>query len=387
MTAAIIASRTAALSRFVDGEGDLTAIELLRIAAGGLLLLHLRPFLSLAREGVVYSDRFTQPYASFYPEASRTLYLILLWAAVPIAVAISAGFATRVATIYGAGFVGYNLFLSRTHFAHNRFFLLMLLTGIAFLPLGRRWAVDAALRRRRGRRLQPIRPLWPVFLMRMTVVAAFIGSGTSKLIDQDWWNGTVTQLRIVQFRGVAADRGVPEWLLDIVATNGFHVWFAKAAVLTELVIGLGLLVRRARLGAIWIAIPFHVSIQIVASVEVFSYAALAALVIWITPIARDRTVMVAGDDRRSRRIASAVKGLDWAGRFRILRKPASDPGTHAALSVIDRGGSSLSRGEALAAIGTRLPATFWFAAPVHAIHRLRRRTKEHAPSLGPQSAP
>jgi hypothetical protein len=56
-------------------------------------------------------------------------------------------------------------------------------------------------------------------------------------------------------------------------------------VLTELAIGLGLVFRRTRLGALWLEVGFHVAIEIIFSVQVFSYAALAAMVVWITPSA------------------------------------------------------------------------------------------------------
>ena len=51
----------------------------------------------------------------------------------------------------------------------------------------------------------------------------------------------MTQLRVVQWRHVAAASGVPDGVIDVLATQGFHVWFAKVAVLTELAIGVGLL--------------------------------------------------------------------------------------------------------------------------------------------------
>ena len=65
-------------------------------------------------------------------------------------------------------------------------------------------------------------------------------------------------------------------------------------MLTELAIGLGLVFRRTRLGALWLEVGFHVAIEIIFSVRVFSYAALAAMVVWITPSARDREVVLRG---------------------------------------------------------------------------------------------
>lgn len=361
MTVLAVPRRSLArISSLIDATGSLRAVELLRIAAGPIVIAHLWPFLADASRGVVYSDRFYEPYVSWFPETSRSVYLVLLWLAVPAALALSLGAATRLAAVYSAAFVGYNLFLSRTHFWHNRAFLLVMLIGLALLPIGRAMSVDAVSRRWRGKEaLRPDGPLWPLMLMRFEVAATFLGSGVSKLIDQDWWGGAVTRLRIVQWRDVAADRGVPDWLLDLLVTEGFHVWFAKFAVLVEIAIALGLLWPKTRRGAIWIAVIFHVSIEIVASVQVFSFIAIAALVIWVTPSAGDRIVSVRTDVRSGRLVSRVVHGLDWFGRFRLERSHGSGP----AVRLVERDGSMVSGRAAGRLVLSRLPVTFMAIAP------------------------
>ena len=176
--------------RLIDSVGDLRAVELLRIAAGPLAIAHLWPFLADARNGIVYSDRFYQPYTAWFPEVPRDIYLVLLWGAVVASAALSLGAATRFASIYIAGFVTYNLFLSRMHFWYNRAFLAVLFVGLALLPLGRVWSIDSALRSRRHLAVRTgLAPLWPLMLMRFEVVAVFVGSGISKMLDADWWGG------------------------------------------------------------------------------------------------------------------------------------------------------------------------------------------------------
>ena len=71
---------------------------------------------------------------------------------------------------------------------------------------------------------------------------------------------------------------------------------------------------------------FHISIEIVASVQVFSYAALAALVIWVTPRGRDRVVELRGEGRAASSLGWALRRLDWTGRFRIVRPDDPGPG-------------------------------------------------------------
>ena len=330
-------------------------MALLRIAAGPLLLLHLAPFFTDALDGTIPGDTFVLPYADWYPVLPRPLYLTALWLMVPVAVAVSAGLATRAATVAAAAFTAYNLFFSQTHFHHNRAFLLILLVGLAVLRSGDHLSVDRWLRRRPP---EPA-PLWPLWLLRIEVALVYAASGFSKLVDGDWFGGTVLRLRIEQWRDVALDRGAPEWALDLLADPTFMAGFAKVVVLTELFIGVGFLWRRTRLAAVWVAIPFHLVIEATASVQVFSVAGLAALVIWVTPTDHDRLLWVpAGHPLRW-----AVRRLDWTGRFTVLDGP---------LRLEDRG-TMRSRRNAVLAVLSRLPLTFWFVAPLRLLRQPDRR--------------
>lgn len=209
-------------------------------------------------------------------------------------------------------------------------------------------------------------PLWPLWLMRFEVAVVYTASGFSKLIDGDWFGGIVLRLRIEQWRDVAFDRGTPEWLLDVLSDPGFMAVFSKVVVLTELGIGLGLLWSRTRLGAIWLAIPFHLMIELTSSVQVFSWAALAALVIWVTPRDHDRVVTAPSEHW----LHTAVRWLDWTGRFRVEEGP---------LHLVDRDGSVLEDHDAIWATLTRLPLTFWFSAPWYLASSVRRKAKGPGP--------
>src|SRR6185312_7499244 len=58
---------------------SMRSLALLRVFAGPIVLLHLWPFLRDALDGRVYSDAFHEPYAAWYPEAPREIYVALLW--------------------------------------------------------------------------------------------------------------------------------------------------------------------------------------------------------------------------------------------------------------------------------------------------------------------
>ena len=361
------------LDAAIDAVGSVRALSVLRIALGPIVVLHLEGHLRDGLDGVVYTDRYRLPWWSWYPEATPALYLALLAGAVAAAAAMSIGLATRVGAAATTSFVAYNLFLSHTHYSHNRAFLLILLVLVTVVPTGRHLSVDALLAARRGRPIERRVPLWPLWLARFEVCVVYLASATSKVIDRDWLSGRVLRLRVVDNRALALREGAPAWALDVLADPGFQWWFAKATIATEYVIALGFLHRRTRLLAIWVAIPFHLAIQAFARVEVFSWAALAALCLWVTPGERDRTLTVGP---ASARFGVWARRLDWFGRFRVV-------GGSDALRLDDRrtpadgergSGVTVRTGvDARLVVLSRLPATFFFAAPVLAWHRLRGR--------------
>jgi hypothetical protein len=84
------------------------------VLAGPIALVHLWPFVSDALGGRIYRDAFYEPYAAWYPELPRSLYIGCWASGVVAAVAMSLGLCTRVATAATFGVVTYNLFLSTT---------------------------------------------------------------------------------------------------------------------------------------------------------------------------------------------------------------------------------------------------------------------------------
>jgi hypothetical protein len=345
------------LDRLLGRPVSMRALALLRVLAGPAVLLSLWPFLHDALEGRIYGDAFYDPYAAWYPEAPRPVYVALLLLAAVAAVAMSLGLLTRVATTTTFAIVTYNLFLSKTHLHNNRAYLVVVLGLLAAAPCGRELSLDAWLRRRRGRPpLDPSAPAWPLWLLRFECAAVYGASGLSKLLDPDWFGGTVPWQRVVQARDQLA--GWPHWAVSVLTDRGFYTGAAKVIVLTELSIAAGLWSRRTRYAAVWVAVVFHAAIEFSASVQVFSYLGIAVLVIWAVPSTRDRVLRVdpaAGDQRR---LAAAVRRLDWLARFQIEDgAPGSPP------EVVDRDGTVLAGAPAVAFALSRLPLTAWFALP------------------------
>jgi uncharacterized membrane protein YphA (DoxX/SURF4 family) len=344
------------------------SLALLRVLAGPAVLLHLQPFLSDALDGRVYSDAFYQPYASWYPELPEAVYVGLLSLAVVAAVAMSVGLLTRLATATAFAIVAYNLFLSTTHFHNNRAYLVIVLGILALAPCGRELSLDAWIRRRRGLpALDLSAPAWPLWLLRFECAAIYGASGLSKLLDPDWFGGTVTWQRVVRGRADLQAWHVPDWAISALTDRGLHTGAAKLIVFTELFIALGLWSRRTRYAAVWIAVVFHLTIEASASVQVFSYLGVAVLVIWAVPSTRDRVVRVDLAAPGGRRWRAFVRALDWLARFRV--EPAA-PG--AQLEVVDRDGTTIRGAPAAVFALSRLPLTAWFTLPALLLPAVRR---------------
>jgi hypothetical protein len=366
-----IRSLIAAVDELLGRPVSMRSLALLRVLAGPAVLLHLQPFLSDAASGRTYRDAFYESYAAWYPELPEPLYVGLLWLGAAAAVAMSLGLITRLATATAFGVVAYNLFLSTTHFHNNRAYLVIVLGLLAAAPCGRELSLDAWLRRRRGRAaLETSAPAWPLWLLRFECTAVYGASGLSKLLDPDWFGGTVTWQRVVRARDQLESWPLPDWALSLLTNRSFHTGAAKLIVLTELFIVVGLWWPRTRYAAVWVAVLFHVAIELSASVQVFSVLAIAMLVIWAVPSTRDRMIRIDPGSARQRRWSAVVRRLDWLARFRFGSAPAGSP-----LEVVDRDGSRLRGVPALAFAFSRLPLTAWFALPTLLLPGVRRARK------------
>ena len=363
-----VAGSPSRIDELLGRRVSMRAFALLRIMAGPIVLVHLWPFLADAMDGRVYRDAFYEPYASWYPELPRDVYVVLLWTGAAAAVAMTLGFLTKAATVITFGVVTYNLFLSTTHYHNNRAYLVIVLGALAITPCGRELSVDRWLRHRHGRPpLDPTAPGWPLWLLRLEAATVYGASGLSKLVDGDWFGGTVTWQRVVRVQDRLVTSPLPDWAITVLTNRSFHTFAAKVIVATELFIAFGLWWRSTRYAAVWIAVCFHIAIQLSASVEVFSYLGIAALVIWAVPSTRDRVLVVDPASASHRWLVSGVRSLDWLARFRVEHGP---PGS--AVRVTDRDGTVIDGGPAVALVLSRLPLTAWFALPTLVLPSVRR---------------
>ena len=91
--------------------------------------------------------------------------------------------------------------------------------------------------------------------------------------------------------------------------------------------------------------------------QVFSYLAIAVLVIWAVPSTRDRVLRVDPAPRAS------GGWPRWCARSTGSRAFASSRPPGSRLEVVDRDGATIRGGPAVAFALSRLPLTAWFALP------------------------
>ncbi len=350
-----------------DQPASLRSIAILRIVLGPAVIWHLLLFLRDGTNGITYLDVFQQKWWPWIPNAPAGLYVALLWVGVVAGALMTVGLWSRPATWAALAVVSYNFFLSETHFRHNRAFLIILLAGVALCDNAKVLSTDAYRKRRRSNHLHTGTQhhdkntnwaddrglIWPMWLLRFEAAAIYFASGFSKLIDPDWVSGRVLHDRTLRYQDDARSvldntvgNTVGDFIIEILISRLFHWALSPIAVATELFIACGLWFRRTRLFAVWVAVAFHVGIEVSAEVEVFSAIAIGALVIWATPVTRDRTLITP---------YRWVRWLDWTGRFDITVASGSS------WQLTDRDGAVLQGTQARQFVLSRLPATFLFS--------------------------
>ncbi|MCH7789583.1 MAG: HTTM domain-containing protein [Acidobacteria bacterium] len=351
------------LDRAVNAVGDLRAISVMRVLIGAVVIRHLWPALRAEDTAV---ERFHVLWWSWLPEPSPSTYRFLVWIGVAAGAAMILGVAARAATAVALATVSYLLFVDMTGFAHNRGYLVWILLGLTLSPPGPRLGAAHLRERRNNLAMASTGVIWPVLLLRIVASSVYLTSALTKLADPDWSGGLVLWDRVVRFQHEIPFDG---WVQDVLTSRAFYRFMSPSAIFVELFIGLGVWFPRTRLSAIWVAIVFHSSIEVMASVQTFSYTAIAALLIWVTPSERDRQVL-----NCSPTLARLIRYLDWLHRFSVHSVAATQSegvGQSDAILLIDRDGTRREGADAELTVLSRLPLLFPFAAPLLAMHRCR----------------
>jgi hypothetical protein len=212
-------------------------------------------------------------------------------------------------------------FCDRLQYHNNRYELLLLSLLVSLTPCDRSWRAFRPARLGEG-------PRWAAGVVGAQLSIVYLASSLGKLLDPDWRGGAVLLLRFAMGRPFT-ERVLPASVASSVMSLLSEPWFAHAAALgaisSELFLALGLWFRRTRVAALWLGVMLHVSIELSAHVELFSYSMLCGYLVFVTPELRERRLAWDSSRPLGRALSAAFRRLDLLARFR--HESATEPAT------------------------------------------------------------
>ena len=335
-------------------------LGLVRVVLGVFLFYEaLRAGHELVTEGY-FGDAF---HMAFLPESlvpSRAVYTVLLAIELVLAALVVSGHRARLALVAGAG-VGLHLLLcNRLQFHHNRYSLLLFAFLLSLSPCDRAFVVTGgpkAVGTRTG-------PLWAMRLAQAQLSIIYLASALSKLFDDDWRGGLVIGDRFLRHAHEALAKGIPAPVVDFMCQPGVTSALAKAAIVTELALALGLWWKRTRVVLLWWGVWFHLTIEVTSQVEIFSWLSLTIYALFATPDVKARKVYFDPVRVKGKILGRIIMLLDWLARFDV--RPWEPDGLKKghSLVVVRRDGTRATGVRALAMVARCTPLLFPLWAPL-----------------------
>ena len=368
--------------RFFSEERDALALGLLRLAISALLFFNgLRLILELSRGGY-FADYFHMPLLPEEWLPGRSGYRLLLGAQALASLCAFVGVWPREALLTASSLGLYFLACDRLQYHNNRYALLLVGFLLAFTPCDRAFLPIRGRRHTLPRALR-IAPTFVRRLLQIQVSLIYLGSSAGKLLDADWRVGQVLFRRFAQAPGICDLHGLtlPPWVILILTSAWFASVAAKAAIASESFIAIGVWLPRTRRLALWLGVLFHVSIEVTANVELFSWLMVASYLAFVVPEVRERRFEFVRGNVRAESLARLVALLDWCARFE--RTPLSPTATDgAAFYVTNREGRRASGALGLAQLAEAIPLFFplWLPLALYAKLRTSPRAKAASPA-------
>ncbi len=346
------------ITRFKDEIADAYVLGPVRVVIGALLGWHA---LEAAKElGTIgyFGDVF---HVSMLPDVlvpSARLYAVLLALRVCLAVMVMFGVWARPGLALSAALGVWMLLCDRLQFHHNRYSLDCYALLLSLTPCDRSWrATESAVPEPRTG------AFWAVRLCQLQVSIIYLASGGAKLLDPDWRSGVVLADRIMRHAHLAVAAGVPRSVVDALARPDTSSALAKLAIMSELVICVGLWLRPTRVVVLWWGVWFHVIIQLTSNVETFTVLTLAMYGVFATPDYHARTLRYDPSRFWGKTAGTLVPLLDWLGRFEVKAWQPDDQPGHS-LVLVRRDGERVTGVRAFAMIARCIPLLFPLWAPI-----------------------
>jgi hypothetical protein len=340
--------------------GDTYLLGLVRVVLGVFIFWEA---LGRARElGAIgyFGDAFHLPFIPEWAVPSRTVYTGILATMLVLAALAAVGHRARPALGLGALLGMYVLLCDRIQFHHNRYALFCFAGLLSLSPCDRSFSIAGGPETPAAR----IGPLWAQRLAQLQVSIIYLASGTAKLWDDDWRDGLVLAARLASHADEAIARGVPsgvmEWLASPLVSSGL----AKLAIATELFLALGLWPRRTRIYALYWGVIFHLTIELVSQVEMFTWLMLTTYALFATPDVHARKLFFDPSRPKGAVYARLVLGLDWLARFEVVPWQPDALRTGHSIVVVRRDGTRATGIRAFAMVARCVPLLFPLWAPI-----------------------
>jgi uncharacterized membrane protein YphA (DoxX/SURF4 family) len=361
----------AAVRRIIRGWqteiGDAYAASLVRAILGALLALSALRELGDLRTVAYFGDVFHLPIV---PEAlvpSRSAFVAIVVIELVFALLILVGRFARPLLLGSAALGIYLLLCDRLSYHNNRYALFLFSFLLAFTPCDRAFVLRGHLAGvvEPGHRMGP---LWAQRLAQLQLAIIYVASGGSKLLDPDWRDGLVIGDRLLRSAQMAAAKGVPPELMQLLSRPEVASAVSKVAILTELFLAVGLFLPKTRFFALWWGVMFHVTIEITSKVELFGWLSITLYALFAVPKVRERSLLYDPASSLPAALARFVGWFDWLARFDVRPREADRGGP--SFAVIDRDGSSASGLLGLARIARATPVLFPLSVPLLVLAKL-----------------
>lgn len=270
--------RRASLRGVLAAPVDVAPLVFFRMAFGLLLAWHLVDYLQYGWAQRVYVDPVLRvPHPGFgwlQPWAGGGMVLHF-GALVAAALALAAGFRTRLASLILCPGLAYTFLLERTH-SNNHDYLIVLLAFLAcWLPLGRAGSRD--VRSDPSRAVDEV-PAWTLWLLRGQVAVVYLFGALSKW-NADWLQqGEPFGPHVL---AVAEAQGWP--FAEALAGREAWVALSWAGMLFDLLVIPALLWQRTRAAAVVASVLFHGVNQVLFPIGIFPLLALSLTLLFLDP--------------------------------------------------------------------------------------------------------
>ncbi|MCP3980899.1 MAG: HTTM domain-containing protein [bacterium] len=288
---------------------------------------------TLAKSRFAVDGGFHLPYIDGLPLLSPSTYLWMHSMQYPLIVLLLVGIAVRPACIGLLGLQGYIFFADQLNFRNHPYFFLLVLLVFVFAPAGDAVSLRTLLRARRER--QPVAiallggegELTAQRMIQLQVCVVYVWAAVQKMHPGFLDGHALTYILGPEFfTGLSGVVGAT-WLSssqlarlhDVLIAPETMAALARATVVLELLLPVGLWFRLSRPLAIVAGVVLHLGIGFVMDIQVFSYAMIASYLLFLEPEALSLPLKAwfLRAPRTPERVALEIPASTGAGSARV----------------------------------------------------------------------